>query len=115
MSGLNSEQKETLAHLISLLYGPQDALLDKKALYNERTVDAVEHAWNSAMLCDERLRNLSASLVGGHAVLVKGWLRKIIMKASGELRRNLGNRSMAIGCRAQASAVWKTEILMTLY
>lgn len=114
MSGLSSEEKEALANIIEIIYGHDSQLLGMKDKYTEQTVEAVEKAFEAALVCNDSMKELVTSLVGGAKMLARGWLKRVLK----EVDRKLSNDKLkfdGLACRVTAARNWKSEIILSTY
>lgn len=114
MSSLSQDEKESLANIIEIIYGHDSQLLSMKNKYTEKTVEAVESAFEAALVCNDSMKELVTSLVGGAKLFAKGWLKRFLK----EIDRKLSNDKLkfdGLACRVTAGRNWKSEIILSTY
>ncbi len=114
MSDLNGEEKEALANVIEIIYGYDSELLGMKDRYTEQTIDAVENAFEAASRCNDSMKELVSSLVGGAKLMSKGWLKRVLHQMEEKLLSDKVKFD-GLACRVTAARNWKTEIIMSTY
>ena len=114
MSKLSSDEREALTNIIEIIYGHDSEIIGMKNNFTERTVEAVESALDALLNCNDAMKELVISLVGGSKLFAKGWLKRTLK----EVERALSNEKLrfdGLACRTNAARNWKSEIILSTY
>jgi hypothetical protein len=114
LSSLSNEEKQSLAKIIEVIYGQEHQLMTLKNQYNTKTVEAVEKALSAISSCNDNMKYLVTSLVGGGRLMSSGWLKRALRSFERELESNKIKFDGA-GCRVSAARNWKIEIIHSTY
>lgn len=112
--GLTREEKESLAVIIQAMYGHSADLVALKPRYNERTVEAVEKALKAAGSCNDNMKTLVTSLIGGSSLVASGWLKRSLRKVERQIESDRVKFD-GFACRVVGLSRWKSEIVLTTY
>ncbi len=107
---LTDKEKEHISDILYILYNMR--VLDKKRI-NKETVDALEKALSAIENCNHDMKILLAQLVGGSALIARGWLRKMLSK----IHSAIANKKIqlnGLACRVTGALYHKSAILMTI-
>lgn len=108
---LTSSEKEALYRLIVAVIGEDLSIKSRKQLFNLRTVDVVEDMIVANENCNESMKKLVTDLLGGSAVLAKGWLRTLIKRSRQRIK---GIRLQGQGCSVATKSRWRSAIIASV-
>ncbi|PIE41898.1 MAG: hypothetical protein CSA49_01365 [Gammaproteobacteria bacterium] len=114
MSTLSSDEKEALANIIEIVYGHDSQIISMKDNFTESTTETVEKMLEAILTCNDSMKALVTSLVGGAGLFTKGWLKRALKG----IERQLSNEKLkfdGLACRVNAARNWKTEIILSTY
>ncbi|MCW8929769.1 MAG: hypothetical protein OQL19_05990 [Gammaproteobacteria bacterium] len=109
---LTHDEKEKIADIIRILYS-DSTVNRKKNNINLDTVYALENALKAIGDCNHIMKILIEQLIGGSALLARGWLRKILSKAHNEISKDKIKLN-GFGCMFSGALNHKSSILMTI-
>lgn len=114
MNRLTNEEKQSLARVLEIIYGHDSQLLNLKNSFNEKTVEATEKAFVALTDCNENMKSLVTSLIGGGRLRSTGWLKRTLKAFERKLESDRVKFD-GLACRAAVARNWKSEIVMSTY
>jgi hypothetical protein len=109
---LTIEEQDALYFLLSKTIGEDFAVEAAKPRFNDRTVAVVEEIMNEAATCNQSMKELLIGLIGGAAMLGKGWLKRTLKEAA----RTLKNKKVELdgyACRVVVKSHWKRAVILS--
>lgn len=110
MSILASSEKDQLMDILRIIFRGQHSQFESiKDNFNSDTLHLVEEALTELMECNQSMKELATSLVGGASRISKGWLKQVLRTISRRLKDE-AIRFDGLGCQITVIRNYRTAI-----
>lgn len=113
MSILSSTEKDQIMDILRVIFRGQHSQFESvKHNFKSDTLNLVEEALTELMECNQSMKELTTSLVGGASRITKGWLKRVLRTYS----RRLKEKSIqfdGLGCQVTAARNYRTAIYLS--
>lgn len=110
MNMLTSSEKDHLMDILSVIFrGQHTQFYSVKNNFDSRTLELVEQALSELIKCNNSLKSFVTSLIGGAALVHRGWLRNVLKRFAEHLKDNSVEFD-GLACQGRVAINYKTAI-----